>query len=75
MNDRKFGRPRPPARRDAPGRGRPHQPNRNGAGNVRAKYERYLALAREAAQAGDEVEKENFYQHAEHYFREMNNRD
>jgi hypothetical protein len=43
--------------------------------NARAKYERYLALAREAALAGDIIETENCYQHAEHYFREMNNRD
>jgi hypothetical protein len=28
-------------------------------------------MARAAAQAGDVVEAENFYQHAEHYFRLM----
>ena len=32
-------------------------------------YERYLALAREAATSDDRVAAENFYQHAEHYFR------
>jgi hypothetical protein len=32
-------------------------------------YERYLALAREAATGGDRVAAENFYQHAEHYLR------
>ena len=32
-------------------------------------YERYLALAREAATSDDRVAVENFYQHAEHYFR------
>jgi hypothetical protein len=35
-------------------------------------FERYIALAREAASAGDRIAAENFYQHAEHYFRIMN---
>jgi Domain of unknown function (DUF4167) len=34
-------------------------------------YERYLALAKAQAQAGDIVGAENYYQHAEHYFRSM----
>jgi hypothetical protein len=34
-------------------------------------HERYMALAREAAARGDTIEAENLYQHAEHYFREM----
>ena len=37
--------------------------------NARQHYERYLARAREAQLAGDAVEMENCYQHAEHYFR------
>jgi hypothetical protein len=45
------------------------QPRQNGPGNARAKYERYVALAREAAAAGDVIEMENLFQHAEHYFR------
>jgi hypothetical protein len=32
-------------------------------------FERYLALAREAMTSDDRVAAENFYQHAEHYFR------
>jgi hypothetical protein len=32
-------------------------------------FERYVALAREAAIGDDRVAAENFYQHAEHYFR------
>lgn len=32
-------------------------------------YERYIALAREAATSDDRVAVENFYQHAEHYLR------
>jgi Domain of unknown function (DUF4167) len=34
-------------------------------------HERYLALAQAQAQAGDIVGAENYYQHAEHYFRSM----
>src|SRR5262245_62055067 len=37
--------------------------------NARQHYERYLARAREAQLAGDAVEMENCYQHAEHYLR------
>jgi hypothetical protein len=38
-------------------------------------FERYVALAREAATSGDRIAAENFYQHAEHYFRVMNATD
>jgi Domain of unknown function (DUF4167) len=34
-------------------------------------YERYLALARAEAQSGNMIGAENYYQHAEHYFRSM----
>jgi hypothetical protein len=65
------------------GGGRPRTPHRqqtfdsNGPGikirgNAYQVFERYVALAREAALAGDRVTAENFYQHAEHYFRVMN---
>ena len=40
--------------------------------NAKARYVRYVAMARAAAQAGDVIEAENFYQHAEHYLRVMN---
>ena len=43
--------------------------------NAQRNYERYLALAREAALSGDTVEMENCYQHAEHYFRVMRERE
>jgi hypothetical protein len=39
--------------------------------NARRNYERYLALAQAQSQAGDVVGAENYYQHAEHYFRSM----
>lgn len=41
-------------------------------GNAYQVFERYVALAREAASAGDRIAAENLYQHAEHYFRIMN---
>jgi hypothetical protein len=45
-------------------------PGRND-GNVRRNYDRYIALAKDAASRGDRIEMENCYQHAEHYFRVM----
>src|SRR5579864_5545865 len=41
-------------------------------GNAYQVFERYVALAREAALSGDRIAAENLYQHAEHYFRIMN---
>ncbi len=46
-------------------------PEPRGSGNARRNYERYLALAQAQAQSGDIVGAENYYQHAEHYFRSM----
>jgi hypothetical protein len=43
----------------------------DGGVNARARYERYVELARAAGLAGDVVEAENYNQHAEHYFRVM----
>jgi hypothetical protein len=39
--------------------------------DAKKSYERYMALARAAGSAGDAIETENYYQHAEHYFRLM----
>lgn len=47
-------------------------PNIKIRGNAYQVFERYVALAREAASAGDRIAAENYYQHAEHYFRIMN---
>ena len=68
--------------RGRPNRNKPHggTPNRNSTfesngpegkvrGNATQVFEKYLALAREAAAAGNRVGAEAFYQHAEHYFR------
>jgi len=41
-------------------------------GNAHQVMEKYLALARDASSQGDRVAAENFYQHAEHYFRLIN---
>jgi Domain of unknown function (DUF4167) len=52
---------RPPSRKN-PG---------NDIANAKRSYERYMALAQAASLAGDTIEMENCYQHAEHYFRVM----
>lgn len=41
-------------------------------GNAHQVLERYLALARDASSQGDRISAENYYQHAEHYFRVIN---
>jgi hypothetical protein len=43
-------------------------------GTAQQIFERYVALAREAATTGDRIAVENLYQHAEHYFRISNAR-
>jgi len=78
MSTNSFRQNRPRQQRRLPpsgGAGRSASPagRRNGAtGNARQNYERYVALAREAALAGDSVQMEHWYQHAEHYYRVMN---
>ncbi len=41
-------------------------------GNAYQVHEKYLTLARDATSSGDRIAAENFFQHAEHYFRIMN---
>jgi hypothetical protein len=41
-------------------------------GSVTQVLEKYLALARDASSAGDVIAAENYFQHAEHYFRILN---
>ncbi|MGE0850675.1 MAG: DUF4167 domain-containing protein [Hyphomicrobiaceae bacterium] len=77
-----FGVQRMRPGRDRRNAGAPHNQrqrgpgrNHNGSpGNAQRNYERYMALAREAALSGDTIEMENCYQHAEHYFRMMKER-
>jgi hypothetical protein len=67
------------------GRGNPRKPNspRNQTfesagpevrvrGSVTQVLEKYLALARDASSAGDTIAAENYFQHAEHYYRILN---
>jgi len=68
-NNNNNNRPRPPNRMqtfDSSG------PSVKIRGNAYQVFERYVALAREASSSGDRIAAENFYQHAEHYFRIMN---
>src|SRR5580700_1929996 len=68
-NPNNNNRPRPPHRMqtfDSSG------PSVKIRGNAYQVFERYVALAREAALSGDRIAAENLYQHAEHYFRVMN---
>jgi uncharacterized protein DUF4167 len=43
----------------------------HGGQSAQRSYERYLELAQEEARSGNAVAAENYYQHAEHYFRLM----
>ena len=43
----------------------------HGGQSAQRSYERYLALAQEEARSGNVVAAENYYQHAEHYYRSM----
>lgn len=64
-----HNRPRPPYRSQT---FESNGPSVKIRGNAYQVFERYVALAREAATGGDRIAAENFYQHAEHYFRIMN---
>jgi len=41
-------------------------------GTAQQVFEKYQTLARDAQSSGDRIASENFYQHAEHYYRIMN---
>lgn len=62
-------RPRPPHRMQV---FESNGPTGKIRGNAYQVFERYIAMAREAASAGDRIAAENLYQHAEHYYRIMN---
>ena len=46
-------------------------PNVKLRGSANQIWDKYLALARDASSAGDRIAAENYYQHAEHYYRLM----
>ena len=68
MTNAMSRRSQPPRRNEASGRPRPQAMN---AQNAQRNYERSLALARAEDLAGDRIAAENYFQHAEHYFRSM----
>jgi hypothetical protein len=47
------------------------RPQLHGSQSAQRSYARYLALAQEEARSGNVVGAENYYQHAEHFFRLM----
>ena len=47
------------------------RPESKGSQNAQRNYERYLALAQAEVRNGNVIDAENYYQHAEHYFRSM----
>jgi hypothetical protein len=68
------------------GGGKRHMPMRNATydsngpdirvrGNAHQVLEKYLAMARDASSQGDRIAAENYYQHAEHYFRTINSQN
>ena len=68
------------------GGGKRHMPMRNQTydssgpdirvrGNAHQVLEKYLAMARDASAQGDRIAAENYYQHAEHYFRMINSQN
>ena len=74
---RRFNTNRPTQQQRMPQNNRvldSHGPAERIRGSASQITERYLALAREAARIDDRVGSENYYQHAEHYFR-INNLD
>ncbi len=63
--------------RRGPGQHRSNSFDSNGPdvkvrGNANQICEKYLSLARDATTAGDRIMAENYFQHAEHYYRVMN---
>ena len=71
MNARQARPPGSPAGRSQRWASSAPRPEPQGSHNERRNYDRYLALAQAELQAGDRVAAENYYQHAEHYFRSM----
>ena len=47
------------------------RPESKGSQSAQRSYERYLALAQAEVLAGNTIAAENYFQHAEHYFRSM----
>jgi Domain of unknown function (DUF4167) len=71
MNTRRPKPERSPASRSQRWALNAPRAEQRGSRNARSNYDRYLALAQAELQAGDRIAAENYYQHAEHYFRLM----
>ncbi len=71
MNTHRPKSTRPFASRSKPRTSNVIRTESRGHQSTQRSYERYLALAKAQVQAGDMVGAENYYQHAEHYFRSM----
>ena len=71
MNTRQLRPAASFAARSKPWSSNAPRPEQKGPHNAPRNYERYLVLARAEAQSGNTVAAENYYQHAEHYFRSM----
>jgi hypothetical protein len=58
---------------DGPNRSRPNstRAQSKGSQDAQRRYAQYLELARAEARRGNTIGAENYYQHAEHYFRAM----
>jgi hypothetical protein len=70
LNGGQTGKAKSPGRTKAQRSG-VKQNSANKSAHPKTNFDRYIALARAAAASGDEIESENYYQHAEHYFRLM----
>ncbi len=70
-------RKRPVGKRGAPrdqfepGRAQAGRRRADTPANPKSSFARYQALAQAAARSGDAIEAENYYQHADHYYRVM----
>ena len=74
-NNQRRGRGRAGRRPNIPARAQTYDSNGPGGrirGNATQVYEKYVALARDAMAAGDRVLAEGLNQHAEHYYRIIN---
>jgi Domain of unknown function (DUF4167) len=71
LNTRQPRPAAPFAARSKPWSSNAARPEPKASHNAQRNYERYLALAQAEARAGNSIGAENYYQHAEHYFRSM----
>ncbi len=60
-----------PRGRSKPGRAQVSRHRADTRTNPKSRFAHYQALAQAAAQSGDPVQAEYYYQHADHYFRVM----